>query len=51
MEKYEFSFEYCIDTEVHKTKVEEYSDNSQEAIAVEGAIKAKALTGCQGLGG
>ena len=41
----EFSFEYCIDLEVHKTK------EDIEAIAVEDTIQAKALNRCQGLAG
>ena len=41
----QFSFDYCIDPEVHKTKEE------IKAIAVKGAIWPKALTGCQGLVG
>ena len=41
----QFSFEYFIDHKIHKT------EEDIMAIAVEGAIKAKALTGCQGLAG
>ena len=41
----QFSFKYCIDPKDHKSE-EEY-----KAIAVEGAIWQKALTGCKGLAG
>ena len=40
----QFSFKHCID-------LEEYSEYSHMAIAVEGAMETKALTGCNGLGG
>ena len=38
-----FSCEYGADTKVQKTNFEEYSDYSQEAVAVEGTIQTKAL--------
>ena len=36
----QFSFEYCIDPKDHK------SEEEIKAIAVEGAMRPKALTGC-----
>ena len=41
----QFSFKYCIDPKVHKT------EEDIKAIAVGGAIKAKAPIGWQGLAG
>ena len=37
----QFSFEYCIDPKDHK------SEEEIKAIAVEGAMRPKALTGCK----
>ena len=41
-----FSFKYGMDSKDHKSE-----EDIKAKIAVEGAIYAKALTGCQGLAG
>ena len=35
----------------HRVYLEEYSEDSKMAVAVEGVVKTKALTGCNGLAG
>ena len=49
-----FPFKYSIDPKDHKSeeeKMEEYSENLNKAIAVEGVGRTKALTKCNGLAG